>query len=249
MYTEQVFYNSGELWAIGSDVNLTPAPFGTLQDVTLDFSYTEKELRGQNLFPEEVAQSEAKITGKAKFGRIDLALFNAQYFNGTLAAGSLKVSYQEAATVPASPGPYTVVVANAATYKDDLGVQYAANPFQRMEKVASTPAAGQYSVNTATGTYTFAAADAGTPLLISYSYAVAGSGHTVTVTNQLAGQAPYFSVLLRNTYKGNEAGLKLYRCTSSKLSLATKLGDFMIPEFDFTALADSSGNVLSFWGL
>lgn len=248
MITEQVFYNSGELWAIGSDANLTPAPFGTLQDVTLDFSYTEKELRGQNLFPEEVAQAEAKASGKAKFGRVDLALFNAQYFNGTLSPGTMKVSYNEAAAVPTAT-PWTVTVANAATFKDDLGIVYASNTHQRMEKVATAPATGQYSVNAATGVYTFAAADANIAVLISYRYSVVGSGHILNVQNQLAGAAPYFSVILRNSYQGNEQGFKLYRCTSSKLSFATKLGDFMIPEFDFTALADSAGNVFDWWGL
>ncbi len=248
MFTEQAFYNAGELWAIGSDANNTPAPFGTLQDVALDFSFTEKELRGQNLFAEETAQAEAKITGKAKFGRIDLALFNAQYFNGTLATGTLKVSYNEAAAIPAAT-PFTVVVANAATMTDDLGVVYASNKHERLEKVAGVPATGQYSVNVATGTYTFAAADEGLGVLISYRYSVPASGHTLTVTNQLAGASPYFSIILRNSYQGVEAGMKLYRCMSSKLSLATKLGDFMIPEFDFSALADSAGNVFEFWGL
>ena len=39
--------------------------------------------------------------------------------------------------------------------------------------------------------------------------------------------------------------LKLNACTSSKLSLQTKLEDFVIPELDFSCFADATGTVMT----
>jgi hypothetical protein len=63
----------------------------------------------------------------------------------------------EAQTIPANPGPYTVVPVEA--FYVDIGVKYASNG-TALTKVASAPAVGQYSVDS-DGTYTFAAADQG----------------------------------------------------------------------------------------
>ena len=70
----------------------------------------------------------------------------------------------QAATVPANPGPYTITVANAATFSVDVGVAYASGaPFVA---IASAPAHGQYSV--AAGVYSFNAADAGASVTVTY---------------------------------------------------------------------------------
>ncbi len=85
-------------------------------------------------------------------------------------AGYTKQIAGETATVPSNPGPYTATVANASSFAVDLGVTYASSG-AALTKVSSAPAAGQYSVNTVTGVYTFAAADAGAAVKIGYSYA------------------------------------------------------------------------------
>src|SRR6185503_9658169 len=132
------------------------------------------------------------VTGKAKFARIFGAIFGDLFFGQTPATGQLTVSESEAATVPAST-PYTVTVANAASYVDDLGVFYAAgvNAGNRFTRVTTPAAAGQYSVNPATGIYTCSAADASAPLLVSYAYNLS-TGKKLVVTNQLMGSTPVF---------------------------------------------------------
>lgn len=70
----------------------------------------------------------------------------------------------EAQTVPAS-GNYVVTAINAATFAFDQGVTYANGT--ALTPVAANPGAGQYSV--AAGIYTFAAADAGASVLLSYA--------------------------------------------------------------------------------
>jgi hypothetical protein len=73
----------------------------------------------------------------------------------------------EAATVPAAPGPYTVTAAAPfGPWASDAGVAYADGT--ALGAVTGSPAAGQYNVSA--GVYTFAAADAGAAVLISYGF-------------------------------------------------------------------------------
>jgi len=75
-------------------------------------------------------------------------------------------------TVPNSPYIYTVQ--NAATFVSDGGVKFSSNSAV-LTAVISGPTTGQYSVNTTTGAYTFAAADVGKGLVIKYTYSLAVS--------------------------------------------------------------------------
>lgn len=84
-------------------------------------------------------------------------------------SGSLGQSY----SVPAS-SPYTVTptVPGSGVWSADAGVSYASTGVQ-LTPVASGPTVGQYSVSA--GVYTFAAADEGAALLISFLYTTPGS--------------------------------------------------------------------------
>lgn len=74
----------------------------------------------------------------------------------------------EPQTIPAAT-PYTVTVANAASFSIDLGVTYAIGGVA-LVAVTGAPAAGQYSVNTATGAYTFNSADQAKGVVITYGF-------------------------------------------------------------------------------
>lgn len=243
-------FGSGTLWGCRTDItNPTPVKFGTLQDCSVEISATQKEMRGQGIFPEAIGRSEGKIQCKAKMGRIQGAVFYDLFFGVTPTTSQNTTANAEPATVPAGGG--SVTVSNGAAFSGDLGVVYGstgqANAGLPMKRVASAPAAGQYSVNTTTGAYTFAAADAGAALLISYTYNIPAAGQSMLVTNQAQGQQPVFSVTLETTFNASNGQKKgamvLYACTASKLSFGTKHGDFAIPEFDFQAMADANGNV------
>src|SRR5579883_1894465 len=167
----QLAFGAGALWGNRTDVTgsgIGPDQFGILQDVQIDWDWTTKELWGQYQFPLDIARGQGKITGKAKFARIFGAIYGDLFFGQVPATGQLTVSENEAATVPSST-PWTITVANGATYIDDLGVYYAAgaNAGQRFSRVTSAPAAGQYSVNLTTGIYTFSTGDGGASVLIS----------------------------------------------------------------------------------
>lgn len=246
----QLAFGAGALWGARSDVTgsgIGPDQFGILQDVQIDWDWQTKELWGQYQFPVDIARGQGKITGKAKFARIFGAIYGDLFFGQTPATGQLTVSENEAATAPASI-PYTAAVANAANYSDDLGVYYASggNAGNRFTRVATPSAAGQYAVNIATGIYTFAAADAGAAVLISYLYTTS-SGKKLVITNQLMGYTPVFKATFYTvkTTGGVPAALSLVlnACTATKLSLPTKTDDYEIQEFDFSAFADATGTV------
>ena len=83
--------------------------------------------------------------------------------------------YSEAQTVPASPGPYTKAVTNAATFYSDLGVTLADGT--PLTSVPASPGPLQYVAPTFSsvprGTYLFNGAQQGVVVNISYSYGAA----------------------------------------------------------------------------
>ena len=241
-------FGAGTLWGFPVSGNVatnpTPMKFGTLQDVSLDISGDVKQLYGQKQFPEAVARGKCKITGKAKFAAINGKMFNDLFFGQPMGTGMIKTALDESATVPATP--FTVTVANSAQFKQDWGVRYTTTGVP-LTKVASGPVQGQYSINTSTGVYTFAAADTGAAVLISYTFTAATAGTQLNITNQLMGFAPTIQVLLETVYNLNQFSVLLYSVVASKLSFTTKQEDFIIPEFDFEAFANASGQVIDIY--
>ncbi len=244
-------FGSGTLFGFPSSGNTAPNPtpmkFGTLQDVSLDISGDIKQLYGQKQFPEAVARGKCKISGKAKFAQINGKLMNDMFFGQPLGTGMIKTALDEAATVPATP--FQVTVTNSATFKQDWGVRYAsgANAGIPLARVAASPAVGQYSVNTASGVYTFASGDTGAAVQISYTFTAAATGTQLNITNQLMGFAPTIQVLLQTVYNASQFNVLLYAVVASKLSFATKQEDFIIPEFDFEAFANAAGQVIDMY--
>jgi hypothetical protein len=240
----QLSFGSGAVWGERTDVTgsgIGPRQFGVLQDIQVDFDWTDKELYGQFQFPVAIARGQGKISGKAKFAQILGLLYSDLFFGTTVATGQFAVAQYEAQIVPAST-PFTVTVANAASFNDDLGVAYAATG-ERFNRVTTPTSAGQYSVNFATGIYTFSSADDNAALLISYTYNLATNGSKLTLTNQLMGTTPTFKATFYTTYSGKGTALRLNACTANKLSLPTKIDDWTIHELDFMAFADASGTI------
>lgn len=136
-------------------------------------------------------------------------------------------------------GPIATV-SNTATFVTDLGVRYSSTGLP-LTLVAGAPAAGQYTVAPG-GIYSFNSADAAAAVLIDYTY-TATSGFTIVGTNGLMGAIPKFKAVFNDQYGGNQLTLILYSCVSGKLAIPTKLDDYTINEFDFSAFANSAGQV------
>jgi len=238
----QFGFGSGSAWAIDSAANSTPVPFGILQDASVEFSFSNKELSGTYAFPVAVGRGSGKIACKAKNARMSGRLMNL-FFNGSKAAGQTSVAQDEAGTVPTTP--FAITVANSAQWATDLGV-YNATTGIPLVRVASAPATGQYSV--AAGVYTFAAADTGLAMKISYTYTIAASGEQITITNPLIGDAPTFKAVLTQNFNSKRNTLTLNSNVFSKFGWGTKLEDFGMKDLDFSSFADA-GNNIGTWSL
>jgi hypothetical protein len=254
----QNIFGAGVLWgrqltdATGAAIsNPTPQKFGVFQEISLDLSFDTKMLYGQNQFPVAVGRGKGKVSGKAKFGQVNGALLNSIVFGQTLTTGSQIIDYSDTTTgtaIPATPFQITITPANSGVYSKDLGVRNAATGIA-MTRVAAAPAAGQYSVNEATGVYTFSSADnvSAIKVQIDYQYTatIAGTNKS-SIQNVQMGYAPTFAADIFMPYNGKNLIITLPNCISSKMTMATKLDDFAVPEIDFEAFADASGNVMTY---
>lgn len=94
----------------------------------------------------------------------------------------------EAGTIPATPYQITSVAAPWGAWGSDQGVTFAATGVALTKITTGTPASGQYKVTGDIGgvpTYTFAAADTGLAVLISYGFVPADLQQ---ITNELVSE-------------------------------------------------------------
>lgn len=243
----QFVFGPGNIYAIplttydGTAITTpTPIQIGTMQEGSVDFSWDLKELYGQRQFPVAAGRGKGKIAGKATFAQFNAAAVNSLVFGQTLSSALCAVYNDVTGTaVPTTPFTITPTVPLSGAWLNDLGVVSSGVPLTR---VASGPTTGQYSVSA--GVYTFAAADTGNTVYINYAYtAVAATAGDMTISNPFMGYAPTFSVSFSVNYNGKNGTIILNSCTSSKFSVATKLDDFAIPEFDFSGYADANQKI------
>lgn len=88
-------------------------------------------------------------------------------------------------------------------------------------------------------TIQFADVDEGKAIQYQFDY-TSSKGKTIEVKNSLMGTAPVFRVEFYSALDGIPLVVELPRVTSEKLTLDFKNEDFVIPDFSFSAFADSS---------
>jgi hypothetical protein len=245
-----IFFGSGKLIAVPTNLadgtaiaNPTPVVLGILQECSLDMSVDTKTLYGSNMYPVAVAQGKAKIGMKAKYADISAGVMGSLFF-GQNATNAIKdMALDVAGSIPATPFTVTPTVPSSGTFVADLGV-FDATTGAQYTRVASAPATGQYSVNAATGVYTFAAADTLKAVTFNFEYsATSTTANLFTINNRQMGYTPSFSVMLKGSYDGKDIIAKFYRGVSSKLALPFKNEDFSVPDFEADFFANGAGNV------
>lgn len=244
----QTQFGTGTAWAgaiqdaTGAAIaNPTPVKFGIFNDVGIDVERDIKELYGQNAFPVALAGGKMKIGIKAKFAQIAGRIYADLFFGQGMTAGTQTAVVEDltGTAIPATPFQITPTVPNTGTWLQDLGV-LDSNGIP-MQRVASAPATGQYSV--AAGVYTFASADQGKTAYISfvYTYALA-SAKSVTFNNIAMGTIPIFALDLSCRYQGKQAYWRFQQCAAKKLSFDPKQDDFTMNDLDIVAYADPVTN-------
>ena len=71
------------------------------------------------------------------------------------------------------------------------------------------------------------------------------TGYTIAPGNPLMGITPKFSLNFQQQVDANYLNLILYSCVASKLTLPTKLDDYVIQEMDFMAFANAASQTFS----
>lgn len=236
----QYVFGVGDLSVVGADGNTLK--IGTLQEVSIEFSKDLKHLRGNKGYALTTAEAGKEIKGKIGMAELDVDLYNTLFFNEASVATGAKIPVKnELGTIPTTP--FTITPANVTggkTFDMDQGVVFA-DTGVALTRVATAPTTGQYSLNTSTGVYTFAAADTGKKVLISYIYADTAVGKTLTITNKDMDVAPTFILTATSKYDGKTVVIKLFAVVASGLSMPFKLDDFSIRDIPFEARDPGSG--------
>jgi hypothetical protein len=246
----QFIFGAGDFFAVplldaaGNTIsNPTPIRLGIMQEMSLEFSTDVKELHGQYQFAVDSAGGKGKVGGKVKGAQIVGAALSSLFFGQASTLGSMSAIYSDlvGAAIPTTPFIITVAPPSSGTYAEDLGVLDTNGvPYSR---VASAPVTRQYSVNTGTGAYTFAVADAGVTVFINYRYSFTSvASRRMQIVNQQMGALPVIKALLHTSYKGKRALVMLPQATFTKLMMfGTKIDDYSVPEMDYSAYASSAG--------
>lgn len=240
MSIQQTVFGPGVIFAKSSATGSAYKQLGSIQEFSFDETKNMKELYGSYQNAIDVATSTIKQTGKMKQAVINAQAYNDIFWNQTLTKGSQTLTaVGEAGSIPAT-STYTITVSHSSAYTEDLGVIYADGSAVFQYISTGTPTVGQYTV--AAGVYTFAAADAGKAVSISYRYTGTG-GNTITDSTKLIGDTTVFSLLYVTQHSGKELSIEFYKVISNKLAMSFKHEDFMIPELDLAMFANDAGNV------
>jgi hypothetical protein len=246
-------FGSGVVWGTATqdafgNILATPQPvqFGALQDVSVDISFDSKLLYGRGQFAIDAARGKGKIAIKPKFAQVNGALMNNLFFGQTTTA-QLVGDFDDltGAAIPAAPSTITPTVPSGGAWSSDLGVRDSNGV--PLTRVTAAPTTGQYSV--AAGVYTFAAADTGKTVYIAFQYTATVAGAKKgNIQSLVMGPAPKFRCDLSIPYGTKMLTMAFMNCVSSKLTLATKQDDFIVPEMDIDAIGDAFGNV-GYWSI
>jgi hypothetical protein len=255
----QYDFGTGILIGKRTDVaNTPPFAFGVLQDVTIDFDNKLESLIGQSKVAVYLGDAELKITGKAKFARIQMSEWGNLFFGTSSFATSSSldmVAPYEIGTPTSSSGSSYTVANSSSTPLADWGVFYASSGIQLnpVATASSVSSAGNYfftSSGASSGRYIFSSSDNGTAMNFYYTF-TASSGLTSinNWSNPLMGTSPLFQIWFKNTMPlygvTKTTNLVLNACKSTKLSLPFSNAKFTIQELDFQAMADAANNVFS----
>ena len=208
-----------------------------LQEGGFNISMDIKELHGANRFPVDVRTGMGKIEGTAKYADWEAdaiaLILGVTASPGTSGAHTNKVAVNESGTVP-SGSPYTITVANSATWVKNLEVTYLSDG-SRLQQVASGATTGQYTV--ANGVYTFVVGDASAGVRISYMYTVT-TGKFLTWSNVVIGTTPVVAGIFQGVHDADQMVLELKNIALYDLKTASKVDDWMHLETGMKAFAD-----------
>lgn len=229
---------------IGTLAGGTPVNIGYAQEITYSEKASNKELFGSNRRPLAIGGGTIKSTVKVKMARISSLAIAQLWLGISPTAGGTFMQFAEAHTLPGGTPTMTIAPPNSGTFFQDQGVNYTTTglPFT-FGTVA--PTLGTYSLNTATGVYSFAAADAAAAIQASYTFKTGSLGQSLLSGNPVLGNTVSVSCVIQITDPTNNltALFQIFNCVFEGFDWATKLEDFMYPEMNGSCFVNTAGQV------
>lgn len=226
-----------------STANSTPYNIGSINELGVDIKADVKDLWGQKQFPLLVATGTKSVDISIKAAKTSGSAINTFLLGGSFTLGTeYDITTTNSTAIPGTPYQITPTVPSSGTFSSDLGVINATTG-QPLKLVASAPATGQYSVSS--GVYTFASADTGTSVKISFSYSfTTGSvGQSLIIPNNDIGTTEVVALYYKSTLYGATYYLELFNCVMTGVKTAHKVSDFMMPEYTGKAFANASDQI------
>src|ERR1700679_457760 len=239
-------FGAGFLYAAPQTTSGNPAPNPTphqvaiVQNVKFTIAGDIKSLFGSNQYPGDTAVGKRNIKGSFEFGQITNNIMSQLFFADAVSTGVVPTITDPATAIPGTPFQITPV--NASHFIQDFGVVNATTGVPLA--LHATPTTGQYSVNTSTGVYTFAAADTGNLVLITYSWADTAVGNTMVAGNHQMGWGPILGLDVVFPYDApTPGGMGFYfpNTRLGKIDVTTKIDDYTMYATDFESFAGSNG--------
>lgn len=236
----------------------TPVELGVVQSASVELKVDLKELRGPYRYPIAVADGKGTASGKVQFAQLWPETL-AAILGGTLAIGAPMAAVAEQHTIGASVN--TATLTNAATMVtgseivtviDATGspVFYTRTTGSPASSSVAGAAGGSYTISA--GVLTFAAADAGLKISVTYLWTPASGINNSIVSLAQVGMnsASTFQLTLlgtgaKNIYtnQAQQFIVQLNSCLAPSLKMDFKLDDFTMQDLDFSAFIDVNGNL------
>lgn len=232
----------GAGYAFIMDNTQTPAQrvvLGMLKGGKVGFKQKMEFESGAKQMAMYAAALETEITGEITFKALDLTLLKAvglSQLSGSTAASRIAVV----------DDPKTIAASVTLTGSTDVMCIRNTADGTYFTKVASAPATGQYSFTA--GTVTFAVADAGKTVTITWMKAASTETNRLNLINAVQQQAVYFGVEGLGLFDGKQAYYNFPRCVATDLPDIFGAGDkYADRKLQFKVLAnpltDSIGEI------
>lgn len=246
----QVTFGAGTVVGKRTDVANTQVMFfGVTESWSVDMTQELVELVGQNKVAVDVAPAQLKVTGKIKFARIQSAMIGHGLLGVTpTTASGFFIQGPENKT---NVGATTFTVTGGTSFTTDLGIMYHGTGIA-LTPTTATPAAGFYIPGVAgTGTYTIAAADQSVAGGLDVFYLqTSNTDIEIDLNSQLMGTGPTVELDMYAPYNVagvlKRFGLRVYSARFSKMPFDLGNKKYLVPEVDYIAYANASGQIASF---
>jgi hypothetical protein len=228
--------------------DLSPRPYPVLQEVSCEFKGDTKDLFGQGIFAVDTFDGKVTVSGKGKIIAPPPSLIGPLFFGSTPKQGLNRPVQNE------EQAPVATLIPNNPTATINLGVINGdtGDPMSLYEGVGAPPI-GSYTFTPASSSspvtsaaYKFNPSEPASVVWLNYVWPDLVNGETLDLMNMPMGTRPRQNMYMFNKYRGKTVALILNQVVLGSFSIASKLEDHWLSDFDFKACCDFSNKLGSF---